>query len=86
MANPYVFISYSRQDRDFVERLASGLRHAGVETWTHFSRDIGTPVFLLKIRDPGPTLAIEGMTHIDFLSAHRDGFAKLDAEMKRKGL
>lgn len=52
----------------------------------HFSREIGTPVFLLKIRDPGPTLAISGMTHIDFRTKDAEGFAKLDSEMKRKGL
>lgn len=52
----------------------------------HFSREVGTPVFLLWVRDPGPTLAIAGMTHIDFLAKRREGFTKLDAEMKRKGL
>jgi hypothetical protein len=34
MTNPYVFISYSRQDRVFVERLSAALREAGVQTWT----------------------------------------------------
>jgi TIR domain len=34
MAEPYVFISYSRQDKEFVGRLADTLRGAGVQTWT----------------------------------------------------
>jgi TIR domain len=34
MTNPYVFISYSRQDRQFVDRLSEELNRAGVETWT----------------------------------------------------
>jgi hypothetical protein len=29
----YAFISYSRRDRRYVERLASHLKHAGVRTW-----------------------------------------------------
>ncbi len=33
MISPYVFISYSRQDRKFVERLSRELQLAGVETW-----------------------------------------------------
>lgn len=34
MSESYVFISYSRQDRLFVERLTAKLREAGVRTWT----------------------------------------------------
>ena len=34
MANPYVFISYSRPDRQFVEKLVGRLRNAGIITWT----------------------------------------------------
>lgn len=52
----------------------------------HFSREVGTPVFLLKVRDPGPTLAISGLTYIDFLGTSSDGFTKLDQEMQLKGL
>lgn len=52
----------------------------------HFSREVGTPVFLLKVRDPGPTLAISGMTYIDFLGKSADGFSRLDQEMQLKGL
>jgi hypothetical protein len=32
MSKPYVFISYSRQDREFVETLTDALSAAGVET------------------------------------------------------
>jgi TIR domain len=52
----------------------------------HFSEEAGTPVFLLKVRDPGPTLALSGLTFIDFTRDHADGFAKLDRELRRKGL
>jgi len=33
MSSPYVFISYSRQDRQFVERLTRELQLAGIQTW-----------------------------------------------------
>lgn len=33
MAKPYVFISYSRQDRQFVDRLSSALNRNGIRTW-----------------------------------------------------
>jgi hypothetical protein len=52
----------------------------------HFSREVHTPVFILKVRDPGPTLAISGMTYIDFMNKRKDGFTQLDEEMRRKGL
>ncbi len=52
----------------------------------HFSREVQTPVFILKVRDPGPTLAISGMTYIDFMNKRKDGFTQLDEEMRRKGL
>jgi hypothetical protein len=52
----------------------------------HFSREVQTPIFLLKLRDPGPTLAISGMTYIDFVNKRKDGFTQLDGEMRRKGL
>jgi TIR domain len=52
----------------------------------HFSRDVGTPVFLLKAGEPGPTLALSGLTYIDFTRERDKGFSKLDKELKRKGL
>ncbi len=52
----------------------------------HFSREVETPVFLLKVKDPGPTLAISGFTYIDFIRKRKEGFTQLDGEMRRKGL
>lgn len=52
----------------------------------HFSREVGTPVFLLKAGDAGPTLALLGLTYIDFTREHGKGFEKLAKELKRKGL
>src|SRR5262249_27232783 len=52
----------------------------------HFSREVGTPVFLLKVKDPGPTLTISGMTYIDFMRRRKCGFVQLDGEMRRQGL
>jgi hypothetical protein len=52
----------------------------------HFPREVETPVFLLKRRDPGPTLAISGMTYIDFIRDKKAGFAQLDREMSKRGL
>jgi hypothetical protein len=40
----------------------------------------------LKVRDPGPTLAIAGLTPIDFTGERNEGFASLEKELKRKGL
>ena len=126
----YVFISYADEDADFVADLKIFLKKQGYAYWDfresernyqadytlelenviknaagtlsvvspewklsptalqelHFSREVKTPVFLLKVRDPGPTLAIAGMTYIDFLAQRKDGFVKLDSEMRRKGL
>ena len=33
MDKPYAFISYSKEDRAFVERLSAALNAAGVATW-----------------------------------------------------
>jgi hypothetical protein len=52
----------------------------------HFSEEVGTPIFLIKVRDPGPTFLIAGRTYIDFSENEEDGFLKLDAEMKQRGL
>ena len=51
-----------------------------------FSGDVGTPVFLLKAKHLGPTLAIAGLTYIDFTRDEAAGFAKLERELKRKHL
>ena len=58
--------------------------------WTQrelaFSEEIGVPVFLAKAREIGPTLAIAGKLYIDFTLNEEAGFAKLDNELRRKGL
>jgi hypothetical protein len=51
-----------------------------------FSEEVGTPVFLLRAKDMGPSLAIAGTPYIDFVSNVDAGFQKLDRELKRKGL
>lgn len=126
----YVFISYADEDANFVTDLKVFLKKQGYAYWDfreserdyqsdysleledvirkaagtlsvvspewkrsptalqelHFSREVQTPVFPLKVRDPGPTLVIAGMTYIDFLTDRKVGFSKLDREMTRKGL
>jgi hypothetical protein len=126
----YVFISYADEDMQFVGELKSFLSEHGYAYWDfresernydvdyslelegvikgaagtlsvislnwkrsqismqefHFSRDVGTPVFLLKAGEPGPTLALSGLTYIDFTHKRDEGFSKLDKELKRKGL
>jgi hypothetical protein len=126
----YVFISYADEDSEFVDDLKLFLKKQGYGYWDfresqrdyqadytleleniirnaagtlsiispdwkrspttfqelHFSREVHTPVFLLKVKDPGPTLAISGMTYIDFMHKREDGFTQLDGEMRRKGL
>jgi predicted protein tyrosine phosphatase len=126
----YVFISYADEDAEFVGELKLFLKKQGYGYWDyresqrdyqadytleleniikdaagtlsvvspdwkrsptalqelHFSREVKTPVFLLKLKDPGPTLTISGLTYIDFMRKRRDGFAQLDSEMRRKGL
>jgi len=126
----YVFISYADEDAEFVAELKLFLKKQGYGYWDyreserdyqvdytleleniiknaagtlsvvspdwkqsktafqelHFSREVETPVFLLKVRDPGPTLAISGMTYVDFMRKREDGFVQLDGEMRRKGL
>ena len=52
----------------------------------HFSNDVGTPVFLLKAQELGPTLVIAGIPYIDFTRDEQAGYARLDRELKRKGL
>lgn len=126
----YLFISYADEDEQFVTDLKIFLKKQGYGYWDfresqrdyqvdytlelesiiknaagtlsiispdwkrtptalqelHFSREVQTPVFLLKVKDPGPTLAISGMTYIDFMKNRKYGFDQLDGEMRRKGL
>lgn len=51
-----------------------------------FSEDVGTPVFLLKAKPIDPTLAVAGMTFIDFTQDIESGLKKLDRELSRKNL
>ncbi len=52
----------------------------------YFSREVGTPVFLLRLGEPGPTLALAGLSHIDFTAGFAEGAKKLDTELKLRGL
>jgi TIR domain-containing protein len=52
----------------------------------HFSTEVGIPVFLLKVRDPGPTLVVAGLPYIDFTRDQTSGFRRLEKELSRKGL
>jgi hypothetical protein len=52
----------------------------------HFSKEVRTPVFILKVDDPGPTLALSGLTPIDFTHDRDKGFASLDKALKSKRL
>jgi len=52
----------------------------------HFSREVGTPVFLLRLIDPGPTLVLSGKTFIDFSASLDQGFHRLADEMADVGL
>lgn len=51
-----------------------------------FSEEVGIPVFLLRAKKIGPTLAIAGIPYIDFVPDVQNGFVKLDKELKRKNL
>jgi len=125
----YVFVSYADEDSKFVEELKTFMMKQGYAYWDYresarnyqtdytmelereiknaaatlsvispywkSSRDtlkelhfeeVGTPVFLIRLRDPGPTYAIAGMTYIDFTRSRQDGFLKLNSEMKLRGL
>jgi len=130
MSKGYVFISYAAEDGAFVEELKAHMKGRGYSYWDfresqrnyqvdytielegvisdaeatlsvvspdwkksptslqelHFSKEVQTPVFLLRLRDPGPTLALAGITFIDFTASHKTGFAKLDTELSKFGL
>ncbi|OQY01109.1 MAG: hypothetical protein B6I26_05800 [Desulfobacteraceae bacterium 4572_130] len=51
-----------------------------------FSQEVHTPVFLLKAKNIRPTLAIAGMTYIDFIKNKNKGFEKLHRELIKKKL
>lgn len=129
-AKGYVFLSYAEEDAAFVDELKEFLKHRNYGYWDYresdrdyhadlylelesviqeavatlsflspdwkrsrtavkeyyFSLEVDVPVFLLRIRNPGPTLAVAGIPYIDFSQDHRTGFRRLDRELSRKGL
>jgi TIR domain len=126
----YVFLSYAEEDASFVDHLKEFLRGRRYGYWDyresdrdyhqdlflelegviqdaaatlsflspewkrsrtaiqeyHFSIEVGIPVFLLRVRDPGPTLVIAGLPYIDFTEDRSAGLRRLDKELSRKGL
>jgi hypothetical protein len=59
-------------------------------TWTmkeyFFSEEVSIPVFLLRVKEVPPTLAIAGIPYIDFVRDRTEGFKHLDRELARAGL
>jgi hypothetical protein len=126
----YAFISYADDDADFVERLKQFLAEKSYAYWDYaesdrdyhtqlaaeledvitnavatlsvlspawkkskwtlkeyfFSEEAGVPVFLLKAKEMGPSLAIAGIPYIDFVNNEQTGFLKLAKELAKKGL
>lgn len=58
--------------------------------WTQrelaFAREVKKPLFHLRFRNPGPTLAIAGDTYFDFERGEDDAFRRLGLELDKKGL
>lgn len=126
----YAFISYATEDTEFVEELKVFLAGRGYGFWDfhtskrnyqidftleleeriqnaeatlsvispswkksktalqelHFSDEVETPVFLLRLVHPGPTFALSGKTFIDFTVTRELGFERLAEEMRDVGL
>jgi hypothetical protein len=126
----YVFLSYAEEDAAFVDELKDFLAQRGYAYWDyresdrdyhqdfylelegviteasavlsflspdwkrsktavkeyHFSTEVGIPVFLLRVRDPGPMLVIAGLPYIDLTRDKSAGFLRLEKELSRKGL
>ena len=51
-----------------------------------FAKEAAKPVFLLRAKPLGPTLAIAGEHYINFDKDEKKGFERLAKEMKRRGL
>lgn len=129
-AKGYVFLSYAEEDASFVDELKGFLKQRNYGYWDYresdrdyhqdlylelesviqeavatlsflspdwkrsrtavkeyyFSLEVGIPVFLLRVRHPGPALVIAGLPYIDFTEDHVSGFNRLDRELSRKGL
>jgi hypothetical protein len=126
----YVFLSYAKEDGEFVQTLRAFLKDEGYAYWDYeesdrdyhnqlflelenaimeaaavfaiisedwkkskwtvreffFAEEARRPVFLLRARAVGPTLAIAGIPYIDFVGDATLGFSKLERELSRKGL
>ncbi len=126
----YVFLSYASEDVKFVQDLKSFLADRGYSFWDfqtnkrnyqldytleleerisnaeatlsvvspywkksrtalqelHYSKEMQKPVFLLRLKNPGPTLAVAGLNFIDFTESFHAGFQKLATEMQDVGL
>ncbi|MCB9848518.1 MAG: hypothetical protein H6814_08905 [Phycisphaeraceae bacterium] len=52
----------------------------------YFAIEVGVPVFLLRVRNPGPTFAVAGMPYINISTDYHLGFRQLDRELLRNGL
>ncbi len=85
-----VFISYSQKVVDSALALTVISPEWKRSEWTQrelaFAREIKKPLFHLRFRSPGPTLAIAGDTYFDFERGEVDAFAKLGIELDKKGL
>ena len=51
-----------------------------------FSEEAHVPVFLLRVKEIPPTLAIAGLPYIDFVRDLTSGFRELQRELSRAGL
>lgn len=48
-----------------------------------YSEEIGKPIFLLRVKESEPILAIAGQPYIDFANNHSKGFSKLEKELRK---
>lgn len=51
-----------------------------------FAEEVEVPIFLLKAKPMGPTLAVAGAPYIDFVNSSERGFDKLDRALDRRKL
>jgi len=50
-----------------------------------FCRELRKPLFYLRFRNPGPTLAVAGDTDFDFERDETDALRRLGLELDKKG-
>lgn len=98
----YAFISHVEEDVPIVSKISGFLKTRSYAYWTYhesdrdyqkptvlelaFAREIKKPLFHLRFRSPGPTLAIAGDTYFDFERGEHDAFRRLGLELDKKGL